>query len=480
MKNVILLFCTLFSWQFSMAQVEAFNFPLTTKGHKKVIAFENTQGSVHYVFINKSSLDITWLESGKRKNVIITLEKRFKKAKVIVASANEANVQVFFFQPKLKTIAVLLLHKNTGEYTFKDILVMQPNEQLLKLVKDDDQVQVLSVFENNVLRVISVTDALVTATKDYVVPFAGFYKALTVKDKELAQETYSKLGITLISHEVANNLNTTVDFEKLYCLNNTLYFTFDEASSTHLVVLAIKNQTCMYKKLNFKLEKLGKELKGNSFLIDNRLLRITANNKQLNLCVVDLESFALVKNYNCYPDQEIDIKNSPIVTENNGKLEPDFLDSEDFFKAMMDGDIAIAATMDDKGNYDVLIGNQQIVTIQRPNFSMGPGLVGGGGFPIMGGWGMGAYPGFYPGWGYPVNTASYTLNTYFKTSMRPDDFTHVKGPMSKNIIDKLHEFEDRAFGNNIPELYTIYKLGNKIHYGYLSKWNNTFYVVAFE
>jgi hypothetical protein len=312
-----------------------------------------------------------------------------------------------------------------------------------------------------------------------VVPFAGFYKALSVKDKELAQETYSKLGITLIAHEVANTLNTTVDFEKLYCIKNTLYFTFDEASVTHLVVLDIKNQTCIYKKLNFKLEKIGKELKGNSFLIDNRLLRITANNKQLNLCVVDLENFALVKNYNIYPDQEIDIKNTPIVTENNGKLEPDFLDSEDFFKAIMDGDIAIAATIADNGYYELEIGNQQIVTIQRPNISMGSGLVGGAGFPVMGGWGMGAYPGFYPGWGYPVNAASYTLNTYFKSIMTPVDFSHVKGTMSKNIIDKLNEFEDRAFGNNIPAIYTIYKVGNKIHYGYLSKWNNTFYVVEF-
>jgi hypothetical protein len=478
MKRFILLFLGILICQLAQAQVDLLSFKLTTSGHKKVIAYANQAGHLHYIFLNKSSLEVNWISEGKRKSVIVPLEKTYKKSKLIVSVANESNLQVYFYTPKTRTVSFLTLNKNTLGFDFQPLLVMQPNEQLLKLVKENDQVQVLSAFENNVLRVVTVNNAQIIASRDYEIPFEGFYKALSYRTKEIEQETYSKVGITQVSHEVANNLNTTINFEKLYLIHNVLYFTFDEATVTHLVTIHLGTQKCAYKKLNFKLEKIAKVTKGNSFLIKNRLLRITANDKQLNLCVVDLDSFSLVKNYNLYPEQDFDIKNAPIMRETNGKIDPDFLDPEDFFNSIMNGDIAIAANITESGNYELMLGNQQIVSVQRPSFNTGPGMMGGG-FSMMGGWGMGGYPGYYPGWGYPVNTATYTLNTYFKSLMSPTDFSHVNGILSKNIIDKLNEFEDRAFGNNPPQIHTIYKFGNKIHYGYFSKWNNTFYVEEF-
>jgi hypothetical protein len=477
MKRFILCFTSFLISFLCGAQVEVFNFKLDTKSHKKVIAFAGQSANLHYVFINKSELDINWLVTGLRKNVIVTLDKEYKKSRVVAATAGDSLIQVAFYDAKARKIDLLLVHKYKLTYAFKPLITLNTDEQLLKFVKEDDQLHVLTAFAKNVLKITSVKNAAIVNVKEYDIPFLGFYKAISTDIDDIAQETFSEVGITQVTHEVANNLSTTAAFEKLYLIKNTIYFTFDEAAVTHLVSINMLTQKCDYKKMNFKLEKLGKDLKGNSFLIQNRLLRVTASDQQLNLCVVDLDSFSLVKNYNLYPNSDFSFKNTPIITENNGNPNPDFLDTDDFFENIMDGALAVAANVVDQGNLELMIGSQELVTVQRSNFAAGAGF--GMSIPMSSGWGMGGYPGFYPGWGGPANTTTYTLTTYFKTWMMALDFKHIDGVLPKNIIDKLHEFEDRAFGSNPPDIHTIYKYGNKVHYGYYTKWNNSFYVVEF-
>ena len=90
-----------------------------------------------------------------------------------------------------------------------------------------------------------------------------------------------------------------------------------------------------------------------------------------------------------------------------------------------------------------------------------------------GGFGMG-------GFGNSTVSVTYVLTTSFKSMMQPVNFEHVIGSISKNMIEKIRNYEDRAFGSSYPEIQTAYRRSkNKVQYGYLTKWNNNFYVVDF-
>ena len=97
MKRFMLLFLGILICQLAQAQVDLLSFKLTTSGHKKVIAYANQAGHLHYIFLNKSSLEVNWISEGKRKSVIVPLDKTYKKSKLIVSVANESNLQVYFY-----------------------------------------------------------------------------------------------------------------------------------------------------------------------------------------------------------------------------------------------------------------------------------------------------------------------------------------------------------------------------------------------
>lgn len=476
-KYVFAILIVIYAFQLS-AQSDAFNFKLSSKGHRRIIPYVHPNGTLHYVFVNKASLEIHWLDANQSRTLVVPLEKQFKKSKLLTSIASVDSLHVYFWDVKTRKIEALVVNKASKNFAYKEIITLNNNEELFKYIKDKESLHILTLNASNTLKVITLNHSKIAITKEYAIPFQSFYKAIFDNTQHVTQDVLSQIGITTISHDVANNLRSTVHFEKMYFLNNVIYFTLDEATTTHLIRILLSEQVCDYKKLNFKLERTSNTNKGNSFLINNRLLRITANQSQVNICAVDLDSFKLVKNYNFYPENDdFEIKNSQIITENNDVADSEFLSTRDFFKNIMEGDIGIAANIVENGNYELLIGSEEEIISQRNNF--GPSLMGGN-MPISFGIGIGNGIGG-PGFGYPgsMATTSYTLTTSFKALVNPLDFSHIKGSTSKNIIDKIHDFEDRAFGNNSPEIYTVYRNKNKVQYGYVTKWNNTFYVVEF-
>lgn len=452
-------------------QTDILNFKLSTKGHKKVIPITSKSGSIHYVFVNKTEIEFHWFEGNEARVFTIPFDKQTKKSIVVTSIATNEQILVYLWEHKSKKIDVWVVNKQNRSFVFKELITLSSNEELLKIVKDVDKVHILIANPNNILKVATHFENIIT-TKEYEIPYHGFFKAISEDLKNVSQDVYGSVGITQISHDVANNLRTTLPLEKMYFISNILYFSFDDNSTTHLIRIFVKEQQCDYKKLNFKLEKAENRIKGNSFLINNRLMRVTANQSQLNMCIIDLDSFYLVKNYNLYQNEDFEIKNTQIITENNDVPDSDFLTPRDFFKNIMEGNIAIAANMVDN-NYEICLGSEEQITIQRPSF--GPG----GNFPVSVGFGLVGGLMMSPGFGNQGVNTSYTLTTSFKTLMSSTDFTHVSGSLSKNIIDKLRIFEDKAFGDNIPEIHTVYKYKQKIQYGYITKWNNSFNVVEF-
>ena len=474
-KYLLIVLSIIYAFQLS-AQADAFNFKLSTKGHRKVIPVIHANGTSHYVFINKTDLEIHWFDINQSRTLIVPLEKQFKKAKILTTTTTNDSLFVFFWDSNSKKIEALAINKTSKNYIFKEIIAVNTNEEFFKSIRDNENLYILTLNSANVLKVVSLHGSAIIASNDYEIPFSVFYKTLEENSKNLIQPTYSQVGITQISHDVANNLRSTLPFEKMYFINNIIYFTFDEATTTHLFRIHLSEKKCDYKKMNFKLERLSSISKGNSFLIGNRFLRITANQLQANICIVDLDSFKLIKNYNLYPEIEsFDIQNSPITIENNDVSEPDFLTPRTFFKNIMEGDVAIAANVINKDNYELIIGSEEEIITQRSNF--GPSLMGGN-TPLSFGIGIGTSSGTSTGLPYN-NTTSFTLTTSFKSILNSTNFTHMSGKTSKNLIVKLREFEDRIFGGNIPEIITIYKNQDKTQYGFIGKRNNTFYVVEF-
>lgn len=103
------------------AQTDIFNFKLSTKGHKKVIPITSKSGSIHYVFVNKTELEIHWFEGDESRVFTIPFDKQTKKSKVITSIATNEQILVYLWEHKSKKIDVLVVNKQNRSFDFQDV-----------------------------------------------------------------------------------------------------------------------------------------------------------------------------------------------------------------------------------------------------------------------------------------------------------------------------------------------------------------------
>lgn len=202
-------------------------------------------------------------------------------------------------------------------------------------------------------------------------------------------------------------------------------------------------------------------LRTNSFIYSNKLFQIVSNTNIFKLRVVDLASNEILKEYSLTDDEELFIKNTPIVQE-GGDLDSyrELETTNQFLRKSATGDIGLAVYKVN-GIYQITMGS----TAEKAN----PYLMIGG---------LGGIVGVIVVSSINQLTASYANYNNTKsvkfTGLFNEKLDHIQGDVPKNPFDTLKTFLEEnegqaetvfkmddfficGFYNNKEEVYSLYK-----------------------
>lgn len=500
---IILLFgpCTLSAF----AQQTLSQFRLRISKPNQAYIATDSSGNIACVFQNHKEYEVDFLSSADYTvlgTAIAEKVKIDKGQKIIGALLEPEYCYAYFYNKKLKTISCLEVKKTDGGARYLRVRTLQPNEQFLRAFEMNGRFYVLTVPKmNSAIKVLAFSRFDVQETEYPISDMPTLYAELSNHNNDLNAEAESEVGIEVISYNMENNIKSSYPLKKLYHFDNKIILSFDHPGYTDLITLDLDAQKADYKKLNFSLEKGNdsQQKQGNSFLYRNRFFRSTISAAQLNITILDLDSMNLINSYNFFPGENISILNGPIVQEggtpNNVQEERIIKKSEQFFRRVLNGSLAITANhIGDK--YEIEVGAYDEYTTMRYPYG-GYGGYGGWGGPTismgmgMGGIGignMGYYPSYYTpgyyGWpGYYNSQPSTRLRVvYFKSLLNADDFSHISGNVPTTMNEKINEYESNVFRFNQPDVIRLapYRSDGSMLLGYYQRNGRRFFLTEFR
>lgn len=468
---------------------------------KEAFICSDGSGNLASVFHSNKQYEVNFLDPDFKvlQTSITPKVAEDKNQEIIGAILDKEQCTAYFYNSKLNGFSFLSASRAGGQAIYSRIKVLDKNEEFLNSFEMNGRFYILTVPKNSSNLKVMILNGKDLEEMTFDMGMPGFYAALAKQNERLNIKAQSEIGIEEISYDLENNIKSAYPEKKLYHFEDKVFMTFDEPGLTHFITVDIAEKKAEYKKLNFDLERGNnfKQKQGNSFLYKNRLFRSTISNEQLNITILDLDSMTLINSYNFYPNQEISILNGPMMQEGGNAIyttdEKILKRSDQFFKRVLDGNLAIAANKIDSNKYELQIGSYEVFnTSSRNGFGGGPQISIGMGMGGMGMGGMGypyggfsGYPGSYgyngfPGY-YPNQTSTRQRIVYFKSLMEQEKFAHLPGGVPPNMKDKINEYEYRVFKNNVPEVLMIAPYSdNSVLLGYYVKGRRKFNIVEFK
>lgn len=475
-----------------------------SKPHEAYICADTT-GTIGCILHSNKEIEVNYLNpdfTPVSSNLVQKI-KGDKSEKILGALLRDNATYIYTYSVRLHSISCIAISRPSGEAVFSKVKVLTANDEFLRAFEMENRFYFLYVPRHtNQLRVL-VMDGKEGEEISYNVEMPTFYAALSRNNDMLNVSAESNVGIEDIRYDLENNVKSTYPNKKLYHFHGKIYFTFDEPAITHLIIVDPISKTSEYKKLNFTLDKgnTSGNKQGNSFIYQNRFFRASLSPEQLNIIVLNLDSMNLIKSYNLFPEFDIDIANGPLIQEGGvvGRTSDEKIikTSNQFFKRLQDGNLAIAANKIDDTRFEMEVGSFDMYSNYggRPgmgggptiSFGMGMGMGGVGfgnpgmmgmGYPYGGGLGYPYYSGF-PGY-YPYSSVQRVRVVYFKSLLSSNDFSHIDGKVPMTMKDKITDYEDGAFRYGLPDVIRITPYQNNLLMGYYQKSMKRFNIVGFQ
>ncbi|WP_242926406.1 hypothetical protein [Pontibacter vulgaris] len=241
----------------------------------------------------------------------------------------------------------------------------------------------------------------------------------------------------------------------------------------------------------------------NSFLHQNTLFRLQLDKDKLNLTAYDFATLQPVKTYNFSGDEEITIKSTPVHQRGAKALfssESKVIEkTSKVMKNLAGGIPAITVDAFSDSTIQLTIGSYQ--PPRSNDRSQDPSRMvrtpdryvytPRGTMLIPGRWVPAYYvPNYYLDSPYysryfydPYGRGSNLptgpgISTYFRSVLNTNNLAKVDSANASVILqDKVESFEEEL--KNKPEYATMYRYGDKLHYGYYDRKTKTFRIVEF-
>jgi len=521
MKKIVLALLICLAFFATNAQQPVCEFIVELPDLLDLVSSSDTQGNLGYVFQSKKGYEFVYLSPDvKVEKTLFTDRVTYSKGDELEgAVVYNDNFTAYLYNNSKDYIATLSTEKNSDVSKYSRPVTLAKNEHYLTSFSMNGLYYVLIVPQHsNKLKIFTFSKGEKIDEFTYEIEMPSFYDQLSANNHLLNRSSKSAVGIEEIRYDVENNIKSSYSDKKIYHINGKITLVFDDPNTTHFIVIDPTEHHVVYKKLNFPLDKgnSSRDKQGNSFMYYNRLFRATMSPEQLNITIIDLDEMSMINNYNIYPDRDIEINNGPVVQEGGGALftkeEKTIKKPEQYFKKVLNSNLAIAANKIEGDKYEVEVGSyDEVITnnggMGGPGFG-GPGLsIGMGGMGMgmgmggmgmgMGGMGMGGMGGGYGGmgmgmggmgggYGYPGYYSSGSgggsrINiVYFKTLMDTSYCTHVEGNIPMTVRERINDYEMHDMSNVNPEFIKIYPYNTNTLLAYYTKQRKHFKIVKFQ
>ncbi|WP_161889787.1 hypothetical protein [Pontibacter russatus] len=312
-----------------------------------------------------------------------------------------------------------------------------------------------------------------------------------------------------VSDDIEHNVFTGHHRSKIYLRDGKIYMIFDgfdlrggerNKATTEILALDWETGETEYRTLP-PLEQRN-DPTFNSFLYKDKLFRVNMEKDKFKLTAYDFETLEPIKEYTYTGDEEIAIKSTPVQQRGAKAIfSPDKTVIEKTSKVMKnlaDGVPAITVDSFNDSTLQLTIGSYE-APAERSGMDDRTRMVRTPDRYVRTSRGLMMVPGR---WTPAYNIPSYYLNspyysryfydpygqggsyasgpgtsTYFRSVLDADNLTKVEDAKAEVLQDKIETFEEEL--KREPEYKTVYRYGDKLHYGYYDRKARTFRIMEF-
>lgn len=295
---------------------------------------------------------------------------------------------------------------------------------------------------------------------------------------------------------------------KIYTRNGNIFMIFDgyelkgskNEATTEILALDWETGKANYRVLPALAQRNDPAF--NSFLFGDKIFRLQLDRDKLDLTAYNFSNLEPVKTYTFSGDEEIAIKASPVYQRGKGGLFSSDVDtvkqSSKVIKKLAEGVPAITVNAFTDSTIQLTIGSYDPPTDRNPAGDMSR-LVRTPDQYYRTSRGLMLIPGR---WVPAYNIPSYYLNSpyysryfydpYGQGSSRPSGpgiSTYFRAVLDKNTLAKAENGEKEVLQDKVdkyeqdlksePDYKTVYRYGNKLHYGYYDRKTRTFRIMEF-
>lgn len=314
--------------------------------------------------------------------------------------------------------------------------------------------------------------------KEYKLPkvkFETIYgsKASLHKLLQVSSSDSKMLDVIKVDPLSPNSIEISSALSKFYSRDNKIILTSDILrNSTILCELNIEDSTLTLKEIDKpKISKL--DFIGNSFIYEDFIFLISSSKKEMIIEVRNVNTQELIKTWSFLEEDEIAIKNSPIL-QKGGDLSKErekiIDDTKSFLRKVSSENIGISVFKKNEGYIFTIGGVKEVHGIKD---ALKITSIVAAPFATVG---MGALSiGFNPTY-FAYSSSANTKSIMFQSIM-DENFNHVKGEVPVDCFEKI-----RAFSLTLkrPKAESIFRFDDYFLHGYYNSKTDTFSIHKFK
>ncbi len=487
------------------AQKEFANIELPMNRAEDLVTVADDSGNVAIYFYQSGKLNVALLSPSGEKIAQHEIPYRFSQEPQILGTRVTDEDFVFYSRytnGRREYVRPFAVNRHTGAFRSlqDEQLQIARNTNFLGGFGNDEHFYMLYTDRDNNLHLYRDNDENVAHLEHRV-----FKPNMPRTRDRYAREA----DLIYISDNIEHNVFTGHHRSKIYIRDGKIYMIFDgfdlkgskREATTEILTLDWDTGKTEYRTLP-ALEQRN-EPSFNSFLFQDKLFRVNLERDHFKLTAYDFNTLKPIKEYSYSGDEEITIKSTPVqqrgarslFSSNSTVIEK----TSKVMKNLADGVPAITVDTFNDSTLQLTIGsykapaerggrNDDTRMVRTPDryvrTSRGLMMVPGRWTPAY------TVPSYY------LNSPYYSryfydpygqgsgfssgpgTSTYFRSVLNADNLAKVaSGEATEVLQEKIENFEQELKPE--PEFKTVYRYGDKLHYGYYDRKARTFRIMEF-
>ncbi|MGJ8665137.1 MAG: hypothetical protein ACSHW7_02120 [Patiriisocius sp.] len=330
-----------------------------------------------------------------------------------------------------RSYGVITFDFEKGSYETYESAFKLKKERLLSVVsyKNTCYLITISKKENEII-IYSFNENWDEPNRRAVVFDDDYFKDATNKKFDFNELFYDKFQIQTIRNENPISIKEASRRIKIYNKKTDVQIISNNfKEKTFILDFNLVNEGQKVSSIEMPVfEKEGYVPESNSFLIDNKIFQVRANNLKLAFNIVDLNNGEVINQFNVRKEDSINFINSPIIQKKTGIFEGErnINSTTAFLRKLQVMDLGISVYKDEN-NYVFHIGGYYE---DEPNSSLV--VVSGGNFTV----------GFVAGLATSFLTYNYSKSLMIE-GLLDENLKHQDGRIKENVFERISNFSSR-------------------------------------